>query len=193
MDIYKIITLVVIGMFYIAYFTKMFLQKKQGIKTNQLSKGDKPIKTKRIEKALSIATFIIVPVQIVSITLNTNNLGSISRIITGIIVTSIGVVIFIIAMYTMKNSWRAGISTTDKTTLIQSGIYRVSRNPAFLGFDLMYIGVFIAFPNIIHFIVILFTIIMMHLQIIEEEKYLPIIFGDEYLKYKDKTGRYFII
>ena len=41
----------------------------------------------------------------------------------------------------MRDFWRAGIPETDKTELVTEGIYQISRNPAFLGFDLLYIGI----------------------------------------------------
>ena len=41
----------------------------------------------------------------------------------------------------MRDSWRAGISETDKTELITEGSYQISRNLAFLVFDLLYIGI----------------------------------------------------
>jgi len=37
----------------------------------------------------------------------------------------------------------------------------------------------------------LWAIIMLHLQILQEEKYLPTVFGDEYLAYRKKVCRYF--
>lgn len=46
-------------------------------------------------------------------------------------------VIFIVAMWTMQDSWRVGIAEKDSTALVTRGIYQVSRNPAFLGFDLV--------------------------------------------------------
>lgn len=39
----------------------------------------------------------------------------------------------------MKDSWRAGISETNKTALVTEDIYQISRNPVFLGFELRYI------------------------------------------------------
>lgn len=48
----------------------------------------------------------------------------------------------------MRDSWRAGIDRTQKTKIINTGIYRYSRNPAFVGFDLLYIGMRLAFSNI---------------------------------------------
>ena len=49
----------------------------------------------------------------------------------------------------MKDSWRAGIPEKDKTELVTGGIYAFCRNPAFLGFDLMYIGVLCMYCNIL--------------------------------------------
>lgn len=49
----------------------------------------------------------------------------------------------------MRDSWRAGISETDKTELVTEGIYQISRNPAFLGFDLLYIGILLEHKGII--------------------------------------------
>lgn len=45
----------------------------------------------------------------------------------------------------MKDSWRAGIAENDKTEIVTSGIYQISRNPAFLGFDCVYIGLMLMF------------------------------------------------
>ena len=47
----------------------------------------------------------------------------------------------------MRDSWRAGIPERDGTELVTGGLYAFSRNPAFLGFDLMYLGVFLLFAN----------------------------------------------
>lgn len=94
-------------------------------------------------------------------------------------------------MITMKDSWRAGIQSEEKTSLIKKGIYKVSRNPAFLGFDLMYIGLLIMFFNIVHLVFVLLAIILLHLQILEEEKFLINTFDDEYIDYKKKVNRYF--
>ncbi len=49
MIIKKILAICIIIIFYFAYFTKMIMQKKQGIKTDQMGKGLKPKKTLIIE------------------------------------------------------------------------------------------------------------------------------------------------
>ena len=95
-------------------------------------------------------------------------------------------------MLTMGKSWRAGIAAGESTNFIKHGIYRISRNPAFLGFDLFYVGILLILPGIIHAIAICFVVTMFHLQILEEEKSLIEKFGDEYRKYKSETKRYFL-
>lgn len=186
----QLIAIIIIILFYSAYFGKMLLQRKKGITTNQMGKGVKEKQTLRVERLLTIATYSIVPIELVSIFYNKHRFldGAIAYIGLGIAFT--GVLIFIIAMWTMRDSWRAGIPKKDETKIVTAGIYRFSRNPAFLGFDMMYIGIFIAFDNAILFMATIFVITMMHLQIIEEEKFLYETFGQTYLDYKAKTRRY---
>lgn len=92
----------------------------------------------------------------------------------------------------MRDSWRACVSKTDKTDLVTSGIYRFSRNPAFLGFDLVYLGILLMFFNLPLYIISLLAIIILHLQIVNvEEDFLIETFGEEYLNYKKNVCRYF--
>ena len=91
----------------------------------------------------------------------------------------------------MADSWRAGIPDSDKTAFVQRGIYRISRNPAFVGFDLMYIGLLMAFPNIIHLLFAVFPAVMLHLQIGQEEDFLRKTFGTDSEEYCRKVRRYF--
>ncbi|OOM81820.1 isoprenylcysteine carboxyl methyltransferase (ICMT) family protein [Clostridium puniceum] len=108
-----------------------------------------------------------------------------------IAISTLGIFIFITSMVTMDDSWRAGIDDSQKTKIVTTGIYKYSRNPAFVGFDLFYIGTALTFSNVFIIIIACASILMFHLQILEEKKFLPIAFGKEYLDYKKKTGRYF--
>lgn len=184
--------LVILALFYTAYFTKMILQAKKGVKTDQMAKGSKPRKLLIIERLLKMATFSIIPVEAVSIILDWRTWKS-SPVWIGIAIAFLGVMIFVIAMVTMRDSWRAGIPEKDKTVLVTSGIYRFSRNPAFLGFDLMYLGILFSFFNYLHLLFALFAVVMLHLQILQEEKFLTAAFGESYTDYKKRTGRYLII
>ncbi len=110
----------------------------------------------------------------------------------GIGVAALGVLVFIAAAATMRDSWRAGIPEKDKTELVTTGIYRISRNPAFLGFDLLYLGLLLAFFNYLHLLFALCAVVMLHLQILQEEKFLTETFGEKYTEYKKHTGRYLL-
>lgn len=90
----------------------------------------------------------------------------------------------------MKDSWRAGIPDKDKTELVTNGIYKFSRNPAFLGFDFMYAGVLLMYFNPLTAVFSLFAAVTLHLQILQEEKYLTSVFGSSYTAYKSRVFRY---
>lgn len=192
MDLMKAFALLVMAVFYVSYFSKMLLQRKNGIRTDQMGKGKKPKNVLLTEHLMKIATYAIVPVEGISIIcgfqLWNNGLCWI-----GLLIASLGVAVFCAAMITMGASWRAGIPEKDKTELITDGIYRFSRNPAFLGFDLMYIGLLLAWFNWVHLLFATWAVVMLHLQILQEEAFLRNAFGETYLEYQNRTGRYFVI
>lgn len=192
MNMIQILGIFILGVFYLAYFGKMLGQRKKGIQTNQLGVGKKKKRTMYTERILRTITTVIVLVIIVSIYLNTTLISNKIVRYLGILLIGIGTGVFIAAMITMRDSWRAGIPQGEKLQIVTKGIYRVSRNPAFLGFDLTYIGATIAFGNVALLLFSMVAIIMMHLQILEEEKYMETTFRGEYLTYKNRVGRYLL-
>ena len=120
--------------FYGIYFVKMAAQRKKGITTNQIGRR-KEKGLHRVELFMSAATGLIVPIQLLSIVCNANSMPRIGRII-GFILALVGDTVFLISVLCMRDSWRTGIPESDKTEMVTGGIYSVSRNPAFLGFDL---------------------------------------------------------
>ena len=185
---YTILAFIVLAIFYGIYFTKMLLQKRKGIRTHQIGRR-KERELHRVETLMSIATFGIVVVQLGSIALGWNRMPANGRF-TGFCIGILGDAIFLISVVCMKDSWRAGIPDQDKTKLVTDGIYQFSRNPAFLGFDLMYIGMFLLYCNVLTGIYTLFAMTMLHLQILQEEKFMAQSFGEDYLAYKKKVFRY---
>lgn len=196
MNTFQILGFSVLVLFYGSYFGKALLQRSKGIITDRMGKGSKAKRTKLIEVILKVATFSMAAVQTLSVIVNSRwtlfiNNNKIRYI--GIVISFIGVIVFIIAMITMKDNWRAGVDATQNTSMVKTGIYKVSRNPAFLGFDVFYIGIALAFSNPLQILFLVFCIIMFHLQILEEEKFLQSVFGQDYLRYKKSTGRYFLL
>ena len=186
---FKLISIAALVAFYGCYFIKMFRQKKQGIQTDQIGKGKAGF-VKFVEVTMKAVAVLAFAAGLVSIFIGISHSPAAVRVI-GAVMSVAGTIVFIAAVLTMRDSWRAGVSKTDKTELVTNGIYQISRNPAFLGFDLLYIGTLMMFFNWILCILTVFAIIMYHLQIVRvEEDFLLTTFGNEYLQYKKKVCRY---
>lgn len=193
----EITSLFLFILFYSSLLFKQFVLMKKGIKVNILMKSEGKKKNVIItEIMVSIGTYGMAVIQFIS-TVFFNRLNhfdfSITIKIIGIFFEIIGIILLIKAMIDMRDSWRQGISLKQKTELITNGIYSFSRNPAFLGFDLFYFGNFLHVPTYIDFLFMILSILSFHMQILCEEKSLTALFGDEYIKYKNSTARYFII
>lgn len=187
---YQIAAFLSLALFYGVYIGKMVAQRRKGIQTDQMARGKKPRKVFATELVMKIATYSVVAVEAASIFLAPLS-GWAGLRALGLILAFAGVAVFALAVWTMRDSWRAGIPETDQTKMVTSGIYRFSRNPAFLGFDLLYLGHLLLFFN---WVLLAFTVLamaMLHLQILQEERYLPTVFGKPYLAYKARVFRYF--
>ncbi len=187
--IFKIAALMILAAFYGCYFAKMLAQRKKEIQTNQMGK-EKQGFTKGIECILQAATVLAVLAELVSIVLGTSRFPQWVRAV-GIGFGAVGVTVFAAAVVTMRDNWRAGVSKTEKTELVTAGIFAYSRNPAFLGFDLVYIGIMLMFFNWPLFLASAFAAVMLHLQIVNvEEPFLLETFKDEYGSYRKHVNRY---
>lgn len=193
--IIKIAMLVAITSFYIIYFVKQLLLRKKGIAANRMAKGSKPKHTAIVEWCLLIATYGIAVIQFVSIfwpqfLFPIQLVDAIKWI--GVAMTCTGVVFFLIAVIAMRDNWRAGIDESQTTNIVTTGIYRISRNPAFVGFDILYIGTTLALSSVVMFAAATIGVFLMHMQILEEEKYLGKTFDEDYTKYMKNTPRYLV-
>lgn len=187
--VFQILALAILAAFYGCYFGKMLRQRKQGIQTDQMGKGKQGF-VKGIELTMKGATCAVPAAEVVSILLGTTALPVWLRW-AGACLGALGVAVFVWAVATMRDSWRAGVSKTDETELVTSGVYRISRNPAFLGFDLVYLGVLLMFFNWVLLVLSAFAAVMFHLQIVNvEEEFLLASFGEDYLRYRRQVCRY---
>ena len=185
---YRILALIVLAVFYGIYLVKQWRQKRRGIQTMQIGRG-KEAQTYTVETLMGIVTVGIIPAQLLSIAFGWSHLSANARF-TGFCIGMVGDLIFLISVLCMKDSWRAGIPDSGKTELVTDGIYAYSRNPAFLGFDLQYIGVLLMFCNLLTASFTVFAVTMLHLQILQEERYLTVTFGSAYLDYRHRVFRY---
>lgn len=183
----KFLALLCMAAFYAIYFSKQLAQRRQGVRTNQIGRGDKTAGTLLVERLLGAATLSIVPVEAASILLG--GPAGPARFAAGLALCLLGCAVFLAAVRGLGGSWRAGIPAEKDTALVTGGVYAHSRNPAFLGFDLVYLGLLLWFFNWLHLAFALFAVLMLHLQILQEEAWLGETFGAAYQSYRARTRR----
>lgn len=111
--------------------------------------------------------------------------------IIGLVIIFFACALGISTLITMKDSWRVGISPEQKTDLIINGVFKFSRNPFYLSYNIMLFGIFLVFPTLVYLIFYLTFILILHLIIMDEEKHLIMQHGNSYKNYKGSVNRYF--
>ncbi len=172
--------------FYAAYISRTLSLKRRGIRSNllvgRLTRGQ------IVQWAVFAVTLSGVAVQYASVW----QIKSEPALwLVGFLLSCLGLYFFVMAILTMRSNWRAGYGAEQNTDLVTGGIYRVSRNPAFVGFDLLYIGCATAYPGVLNIVWAVLAVLLFHLQILGEERFLTERFGRAYVRYWQKVGRYF--
>lgn len=180
--------LVIVLLFYVAYLLKAMLLARQGIKVNFLGDEKQDKKTVLFEWVLRGITGMgaffqfVLPFFV--------NSGPLALSVVGLMIASFGTGIFIVAVRTMRDNWRVGFGEEQVTELVTTGIYRYSRNPAFVGFDCLYVGIAMVFPNLLTLLLAISALVLFHFQIKQEETYLLTEFGESYRNYQQKVRKY---
>lgn len=87
---------------------------------------------------------------------------------------------------TATRPWRSS------TRLVTTGIYRVTRNPMYLGMAILYAGLAILFDSFTALLLLPVAILLIRTQVIaREERYLLDKFGADYDAYKQDVPRWF--
>jgi protein-S-isoprenylcysteine O-methyltransferase Ste14 len=81
-------------------------------------------------------------------------------------------------------------ATSPKDKVISTGLYRFTRNPTYIGLILMQTGLGIACTSWLYILLTVVLIIMLNTILPSEERYLHYRYGDNYLKYKNRTPRW---
>jgi protein-S-isoprenylcysteine O-methyltransferase Ste14 len=106
----------------------------------------------------------------------------------GLLLISLGWTV--LAQIQMGNSWRIGIDEERKTALVQSGLFRRSRNPIFLGMIVTLTGVFLTIPNALTLLFLALGFVLIQIQVRLEEEFLTRIQGEEYAAYHREVRRW---
>lgn len=109
---------------------------------------------------------------------------------TGLVLSHLALVWIIVAQLQMSTSWRIGIDEENKTELVTTGLFSISRNPIFLEIMVAVAGLFLIIPNVLTFFLTFAFYIVIQVQIRLEEELLIKTHGDKYKNYKLKTKRF---
>ena len=109
---------------------------------------------------------------------------------TGIVLLIASLVWIVLAQAQMGESWRIGIDTDNKTKLVQTGVYRISRNPIFFGMMVTLFGLFLVIPNAVTLVIFVLIVVLINIQVRLEEEYLKGSHGEEYMRYQRTVARW---
>jgi len=94
------------------------------------------------------------------------------------------------AIITMGRAWRMGIDDRSPGALVTHGVFRLSRNPVFLGVDIAAVSGFLVHPNAFFLGCAVCMVVGAHIHIVyHEERHLETIYGDAYVHYRERAPR----
>jgi len=109
----------------------------------------------------------------------------------GMIPFALGIVINVIADSAFKKLGTTVKPLEESTALVTNGVFRLSRNPMYLGFVLILIGVAIFMGSLTPYgVIVVFAVVMDIVFIKPEEKMLEEKFGEVWLEYRRQVRRW---
>jgi protein-S-isoprenylcysteine O-methyltransferase Ste14 len=116
-------------------------------------------------------------------------INEMAALIGGSVMLGVGVVLMLTGMIKFHSIGR--ISGSDTSELVTTGIYQWSRNPQYLGWFLVLLGISLIGSSGLALLYTTIGIILFHFYITRiEEPYLEHVFGEKYLLYKREAPRY---
>jgi protein-S-isoprenylcysteine O-methyltransferase Ste14 len=103
----------------------------------------------------------------------------------------VGGLMLIVAYRSMARARTTINPRLPTTKIVSTGVFRISRNPIYLGWFLVIVGVGLANASLFQIAVAVVMIGLLHWAVVlPEERYLEKTFGDEYVRYKEKVRRW---
>ena len=155
-----------------------------------------PIRGFNLEANLSIAFFVFFIAVSIYLALTSNHI--IDQQLVPTYVAQIGGVLLMLANLAMGlaalkhlgDSWRVGVLEEQTTELVESGIYRISRNPFFVAYLLMFAAYTVLLQSPALLLLSLLGFAMVHSMVRREETYLQSVHGATYNAYRQRVPRY---
>jgi len=109
----------------------------------------------------------------------------------GMIPVALGVYISVVAEKSFRDARTTVTPFAESSVLVTNGLYRISRNPMYLGFILILIGIAIMMRSLTPFAIIPVFLVAIEKRFVAiEERMLAEKFGMQYTDYTRKTRRW---
>lgn len=109
---------------------------------------------------------------------------------SGVVLLVASLIWVLVAQIHMQKSWRIGIDEDVKTELVQTGLFKISRNPIFLGMRVMLLGLFFTLPSAASLAALVSGDLLIQIQVRLEEEFLARVHGENYIAYKSTVRRW---
>ncbi len=108
----------------------------------------------------------------------------------GVLFCLAGLVLVLLSLISLGNSFRVGIDTDQPDKLVTAGIFAFSRNPIYVAFGFVLLGQFLVFPSWILLVYMVAGTGLFQRQVLREEEYLRSHYGQQYSEYSARVRRY---
>lgn len=130
--------------------------------------------------------------ELIDVRLGLLSYASSFSIVLGIVIVAIGLLVRLWATHTFFRNNVSVLSLNAHTNLVQTGPYRFTRNPLYIGIMLIFLGCVVLLGSYGGLGVGVVLWLVIHLWLcFYEEKDLEQIFGEEYRHYKQSVQRWF--
>jgi protein-S-isoprenylcysteine O-methyltransferase Ste14 len=109
---------------------------------------------------------------------------------TGATLVVVGTVVLVRAQSDLGASWRIGIDRSTRPGLVVGGIYKMSRNPIYLGLLTALIGVVLLMPTVVALGVLMASVVIIRQRVRQEEEYLLAVYEGDFRSYAARVGRF---
>ena len=110
--------------------------------------------------------------------------------IASALIACAGATVVIVAQHQMGRAWRIGVRDGDAPLFVKRGLFRISRNPVFVGMILMGLGMALSANSWLSWLAWLAFIVSCHLQVVIEERHLTANFGQSYCEFQANVPRW---
>lgn len=110
--------------------------------------------------------------------------------VAGVLLAVAGAIIAFAAQMSMGASWRVGVLEGESGTLVTGGLFRLSRNPTFVGQGLLLTGLAVAVPSVPTAVAVLLFVLSASAQIRAEERILDAAHGVAYRRWTKQVPRW---